>query len=76
MKVTPPASTRLQPVAVKVFGDKTELLIDREQELKVLVHLNKSGFGAQVREGAPLRGRAQQHGLWGPGYWVQNALWA
>ncbi|KAF5832967.1 kinase-like domain-containing protein [Dunaliella salina] len=56
VKVTPPgfvaASNRneqgLRPVAVKVFGDKTELLIDRDKELEMLLHLNRVGFGAKV----------------------------
>eukprot|EP00983_Pelagomonas_calceolata_P049036 1141321-Pelagomonas_calceolata.AAC.1 len=57
VKVTPPgfvaASNNrnqqgLRPVAVKVFGDKTELLIDREKELEMLLHLNRAGFGAKV----------------------------
>mmetsp|Transcript_7572 Transcript_7572/g.18796 ORF Transcript_7572/g.18796 Transcript_7572/m.18796 type:complete len:369 (-) Transcript_7572:136-1242(-) len=46
VKVTPPSP--LRPVAVKVFGAKTELLIDRAAELQLLLHLNKDGFGAQV----------------------------
>ncbi len=33
---------------MQVFGDKTELLIDREAELRLLVTLNKAGFGARV----------------------------
>ena len=48
VKVSPPASTGLQSVAVKVFGEKTELLIDREVERRVLLQLNKAGFGAKV----------------------------
>ncbi|KAG2428047.1 hypothetical protein HXX76_012031 [Chlamydomonas incerta] len=46
VKVEPPAP--LQPVAVKVFGDKTELLIDREAEKHTLLRLNAVGFGAPV----------------------------
>lgn len=46
VKVTPPAP--LKPVAVKVFGAKTELIIDRDAELQLLLHLNKHGFGPQV----------------------------
>ncbi|GFH18775.1 ethanolamine kinase [Haematococcus lacustris] len=47
VKVSPGPATGLRPVAVKVFGDKTELLIDRAAELQVLVTLNQAGFGAQ-----------------------------
>ncbi len=47
VKVTPPAPA--QPVAVKVFGDKTELLIDREAEQRTLIKLAAQGFGAKVR---------------------------
>jgi hypothetical protein len=36
-------------ISSKVFGNKTELLIDREQELKTLLLLNSFGFGAKVR---------------------------
>ncbi|KAG2487423.1 hypothetical protein HYH03_013990 [Edaphochlamys debaryana] len=46
VKVQPPAP--LRPVAVKVFGDKTELLIDREAEKRTLLQLNALGFGAPV----------------------------
>jgi hypothetical protein len=38
---------------LQVFGDKTELLIDREAELRTLIALNKAGFGAQVRAASP-----------------------
>ncbi|GFR49956.1 hypothetical protein Agub_g12064 [Astrephomene gubernaculifera] len=46
VKLQPPPP--LQPVAVKVFGDKTELLIDREAEKGTLLRLNSVGFGAPV----------------------------
>jgi ethanolamine kinase len=46
VKVAPPG---LAPVVLKVFGDKTELLVDRKSELRTLVMLNARGFGAQVR---------------------------
>ncbi|KAG2443142.1 hypothetical protein HYH02_009553 [Chlamydomonas schloesseri] len=46
VKVEPPVT--LQAVAVKVFGDKTELLIDREAEKHTLLQLNAVGFGAPV----------------------------
>lgn len=48
VKVTPAIQHGLPPVAFKVFGNKTELLIDRDAERKVLVKLNKFGFGAKV----------------------------
>nr|BAU37043.1 ethanolamine kinase [Chlamydomonas asymmetrica] len=48
VKVAPPADSGLNPVAVKVFGDKTELLIDRDTERHVLLKLNEAGFGAKV----------------------------
>lgn len=51
VKVTPTRQERavLHPVAVKVFGQKTELLIDRAAELNMLLQLNSAGFGAKVR---------------------------
>ncbi|KAI8475730.1 MAG: putative ethanolamine kinase 1 [Monoraphidium minutum] len=36
------------PVAVKVFGAKTELLIDREAEGRAVVQLGAQGFGPKV----------------------------
>uniref|UniRef100_A0A7R9YXN4 ethanolamine kinase n=1 Tax=Chlamydomonas euryale TaxID=1486919 RepID=A0A7R9YXN4_9CHLO len=48
VKVTPTQHAGLQPVAVKVFGNKTELLIDRQKELQQLHKLNSCGFGAEV----------------------------
>lgn len=54
VKVTPPVGGP-PPVAVKVFGDKTELIIDRDAEKHVLVELNRAGFGAQVRGRRQLR---------------------
>ena len=44
-----PSESHLYPVVLKVFGEKTELLVDRDQELRTLIKLNASGFGAQVR---------------------------
>lgn len=34
---------------MKVFGAKTELIIDRKRELELLLQLNAAGFGATVR---------------------------
>lgn len=48
LKVSPKESAGLAPVVVRIFGDCTELLIDRPRESKVLVQLNKAGFGAKV----------------------------
>lgn len=50
VKVSPHSRHCLEPVAFKVFGHKTELLIDRKQELQVLLKLNSCGFGAKVRQ--------------------------
>lgn len=56
VKVAPPAGTPgLAPVAVKVFGQKTELLIDRKAELEMLLRLNAAGFGAQAGGGCAAR---------------------
>lgn len=52
VKVSPHSRHGLEPVAFKVFGHKTELLIDREQELQVLLKLNSCGFGAKVSQTA------------------------
>ncbi len=46
VKIEPPAN--LPTVVLKVFGEKTELLVDREGELKTLIMLNSRGFGAKV----------------------------
>lgn len=59
VKVGPPASSGLRPVAVKVFGAKTEIFIDREVELKTLLKLNDAGFGAQVGYPMQAAGLAQ-----------------
>jgi hypothetical protein len=40
----------LCPAPRQVFGDKTELLIDREAEKHTLLRLNAVGFGAPVSE--------------------------
>ena len=47
VKVTPSEDCPA-PVAFKIFGEKTELLVDRVQELQTLIKLNAAGFGAQV----------------------------
>ncbi|GBF91539.1 hypothetical protein Rsub_04279 [Raphidocelis subcapitata] len=38
----------LEPAVVKVFGDKTELLVDRRAEAKAVVALGAQGFGPRV----------------------------
>ena len=48
VKVSPSEGDNLAPVAFKIFGEKTELLVDRGQELQTLIKLNAAGFGAQV----------------------------
>jgi hypothetical protein len=47
-KLIPPTDSGLNSVALRVFGDKTDELIDRRHELMVLLHLNAAGFGAPV----------------------------
>lgn len=46
VKVAPPKP--LEPVALRVFGENTELIIDREQELRTIVEINRGGFGAHI----------------------------
>ena len=48
LKLTPPDDCAAGPVAVRIFGDNTELMIDRRREIKVLLQLNDAGFGAPV----------------------------
>jgi hypothetical protein len=50
VKATPSAESDLEPVAAKVFGEKTELLIDRDAERQVVVDLSRQGFGPKVSE--------------------------
>lgn len=52
-----------QRVMVRIFGDKTEMLIDRERELLILRQLNAAGFGANV-VGTFANGRLEEY-LWG-----------
>lgn len=47
-KLIPPTGSGLNSVALRVFGDNTDELIDRRHELMVLLHLNAAGFGAPV----------------------------
>ena len=48
LKLQPTADNSLEPVLVRIFGDKTELVIDRATEARVAVQLHSNGFGAQV----------------------------
>ena len=48
LKLQPADCCQLEPVLFRIFGDKTDLLIDREQEARVILQLNTAGFGAQV----------------------------
>lgn len=43
-----PAESAQKAVILRVFGDNTDLLIDRKKELSVLLQLNKHDFGAKV----------------------------
>ena len=47
-RLSPKAEFGLEPVMFKVFGDKTEQLIDREAEKVVVVALGNQGFGPKV----------------------------
>mmetsp|Transcript_36037 Transcript_36037/g.102033 ORF Transcript_36037/g.102033 Transcript_36037/m.102033 type:complete len:356 (-) Transcript_36037:154-1221(-) len=48
LKVTPPEGSGLDPVVIRTFGDNTEKMIDREEELEKILKLNAHGFGAKV----------------------------
>ena len=48
LKLQPAKCCQLKPVLFRIFGDKTDLLIDRKQEARVILQLNTAGFGAQV----------------------------
>ncbi len=43
-----PESKTLDPVVVRIFGEQTDKIIDREHEQRVLSPLNSAGFGAKV----------------------------
>ena len=47
-KLTPKLESGLLPVVTRVFGEQTDLLIDREREKEVVLQLNQAGFGAPV----------------------------
>ena len=48
-KLSPAKEVGLEPVVLRVFGQQTDKIIDREREEKATKHLNEAGFGAQVR---------------------------
>ncbi len=54
LKLCPPEGSDVPDVALRVFGDRTEDLIDRERELRILLQLNAAGFGATVSILPPL----------------------
>ena len=48
LKVEAPKGAGIDSAIVRVFGDNTEMYIDREREIRVLLRLNEHGFGAQA----------------------------
>ena len=48
LKLTP-SSQRL-PVLVRVFGDHTDEVIDRDSEETISLQLHEAGFGAEVKQ--------------------------
>ena len=48
LRVVAPADSGLQAVMVRIFGDKSEMYIDRDREIKILLRLNAAGFGAKA----------------------------
>lgn len=54
LKVAAPAGAPApSPAVVRIFGDKSEIYIDREREIKILLRLNDAGFGAKARAHRP-----------------------
>ena len=49
LKLSPPPQH--EPVLVRVFGDNTDIVIDRKAEEIVSLQLHKAGFGAKVLRG-------------------------
>ncbi|KAK9842050.1 hypothetical protein WJX81_006195 [Elliptochloris bilobata] len=47
-KVLPPKESGLGAVVVRVFGEETNRLINRDRELRLVLQLNEAGFGARV----------------------------
>ncbi len=48
LKLTP--SSQRPPVLVRVFGDHTDEVIDRESEETISLQLHEAGFGAEVKQ--------------------------
>ena len=51
LKMTP--SSQRPPVLVRVFGDHTDEVIDRDAEETISLQLHEAGFGAEVRQQRP-----------------------
>ena len=49
LKVAAPGHSGLDSAIVRVFGDNTDMYIDRDREIQVLLRLNEAGFGAKAR---------------------------
>lgn len=47
-KLTPKPESGLDPVLFKVFGDKTDQIIDRDAETIVVIALGQQGLGPKV----------------------------
>lgn len=47
-KVAPAEGIGLEPVVLRVFGKQTDQIIDRSNEQRILLRVNRAGFGAQV----------------------------
>lgn len=47
LKLTP--SSQHLPVLVRVFGDHTDEVIDRDSEETISLQLHEAGFGAEVK---------------------------
>jgi thiamine kinase-like enzyme len=47
-KLQPGGDGKQEPVVLRIFGEQTDKIIDRDQEERVLGPLNRAGFGAQV----------------------------
>ena len=48
LKVAAPKGSGIESAIVRVFGDNTEMYIDRDREIQVLLRLNEAGFGAKA----------------------------
>lgn len=50
-KLSTKSSIGLAPVVIRLFGENTEIFINRAREARVLDQIIQSGFGAKVRLG-------------------------